>query len=256
MDLQLKGKVAVITGATLGIGRAMAELFAGEGVNVAVCGRNAERVGSTVEALEQQGVKAFGQPVDVADGAELKGFIDRTAAAFGGIDIFVSNASSLTHGADASAWKAVYDIDMMGAVHACEAVLPHLLSAAQQTGDASFLAISSTAATQAAQADAYGAIKAALVNYIKGLSREHAPHKVRFNAISPGTIHAKGGSWDRIREHQPELYDTMISLNPTGRMGTPEEIAAAAVFLSSPRSSFTTGANLVIDGSMGHRVNY
>ena len=79
---------------------------------------------------------------------------------------------------------------------------------------------------------------------------------MRFNTISPGTIYSEDGSWGQAKQHAPDLYNTMIGLNPTGRMGTPEEIAAMAVFLSSPLSGFTTGANIVIDGSMNHRVNF
>src|SRR6516164_5917007 len=116
MDLQLKGKVAVVTGATRGIGRAIAELFADEGANVAICARNPEQVAEAVKALEARGVKAFGQAVDIADGPALKGFVTAAAEALGGLDILVSNASALVQGNAEDAWKAMFDIDIMGAV--------------------------------------------------------------------------------------------------------------------------------------------
>ena len=255
MDLRLKGKTAVITGATRGIGRAMAEMFAAEGASVAICARDPQRIASTTKALESQGVTAFGMAVDAADGAGLKDFVDGAARVLGGIDIVVANASSLTHGSGEENWRAAFEIDMMSAVRLCEAAAPYL-EAAGARGDASFLAISSMAATQTASRDAYGAMKAGLIHFTKGAAREYAPKKVRFNAISPGTIYSEDGAWGQAKQHKPDLYNTMISLNPTGRMGTPEEIAAMAVFLSSPLSAFTTGANIVIDGCMGHRVNY
>jgi 3-oxoacyl-[acyl-carrier protein] reductase len=99
-------------------------------------------------------------------------------------------------------------------------------------------------------------MKAALTNLMKGFAREYAPKKVRFNTISPGTILDEEGSLAQIRAETPEYFNAMLALNPTGRMGTPDEIAGTAVFLSSPWSSFTTGANYIIDGSMFTRVNY
>ena len=120
MDLQLKGKTAVVTGATRGIGRAIAECFADEGANVAICARNADQVAETARALEAKGVKAFGQVVDIADGPALKAFITKAGETLGGIDILVSNASALVQGNAEDAWKAMFDIDMMGAVRTFE----------------------------------------------------------------------------------------------------------------------------------------
>lgn len=256
MDMQIAGKTAIITGGTLGIGRSIVEMFADEGVNVAFSARDAGRIADAVSALRAKGVNAFGRVVDAADAAATKCFVDDVAEEFGGVDIFVANASGLTHGSDITAWKLAFDIDVMGAVHAADTVFPYLLKAAKAKGDASFLTLSSTAATQAGQPDAYGAAKAALMNFTKGLSRAHTPAGVRSNTIVPGPVFAEGGSWDRIKQHAPEQYEMVASLCPMGRMGRPEEIAAAAVFLSSPLSAFTSGIALVIDGSMSYRVNY
>jgi 3-oxoacyl-[acyl-carrier protein] reductase len=99
-------------------------------------------------------------------------------------------------------------------------------------------------------------MKAALIHYAKGLARQHAAKKVRVNVVSPGTVLFEGGVWAGIRDNRSEFFQQMIARNPTGRMGVPEEIAAAAVFLASPRSSFTTGSNLVVDGGITSRVNF
>ncbi len=256
MDLRIKGKTVVITGGTRGIGRAIAELFAAEGANVAICARDSKRVAAAVQRLEAQGVRAFGAAVDVTDGAALQAFIHEAARKLDGIDMYIANASTLARGNDEAAWRQAFESDVMGALQAATAVNPYLEAAAAAKGDASFLAISSMAATEVGAPNAYSAMKAALTNLMKGFAREYAPKKVRFNTISPGTILDEEDSLAQIRAETPEYFNAMLALNPTGRMGTPDEIAGTAVFLSSPWSSFTTGANYIIDGSMFTRVNY
>jgi 3-oxoacyl-[acyl-carrier protein] reductase len=126
MDLQLKGKTAVVTGGSRGIGRSIAELFADEGANVAICARNADQVAEAVKALEAKGVKAFGAAVDIADGAALKAFVNQSAETLGGLDVLVSNASALVQGNGEDAWRAMLEIDILGAVRALDAARPHL----------------------------------------------------------------------------------------------------------------------------------
>src|SRR4051812_36393705 len=165
MDLQLKGKTAVVTGATRGIGRAMAEAFADEGANVAICARNPEQVAEAVKALEAKGVKAFGQALDIADSDVLKGFIEASAKALGGIDVLVSNASALVQGNAEDAWKAMFEIDMLGAIRSFDAAKPHLEAAAAKTGDAAFIITSSVSAAETDNPNSYGAMKAALIHF-------------------------------------------------------------------------------------------
>lgn len=256
MDLQLKGKTAVVTGATRGIGRAIAECFADEGANVAICARNPDQVAETVKALEAKGVRAFGQVVDIADGPALQAFIVKAGETLGGIDVLVSNASALVQGNGEDAWQAMFDIDVMGAVRTFEAAKPFLEKAAAEKGDAAFLITSSISAAETDNPNSYGAMKAAQIHYAKGVARENAPKKVRCNVVSPGTVFFEGGVWGNVKAGMPAFFDQMIKRNPTGRMATPEEIAAATVFLASPRSAFTTGINMVVDGAISRRANF
>jgi len=256
MDLGLKGKRAVVLGGTRGIGRAIADLLADEGCDVAICARNPEEVESAVEALGDKGVRAVGRKVDIGDGDALKTFVSEMGRILGGLDILVSNASALAIGDTEDGWRQMLEVDMLGAVRAFEAALPMLETAAESGGDAAAVFISSVSAAEASTGGPYGPMKAALIHYAKGLARQHAAKRIRVNVVSPGTILFEGGVWANIRDHQPEMFDRSLGRNPTGRMGLPEEIAAAAVFLASPRSSFTTGSNLVVDGAITSRVNF
>ena len=256
MDLQLKGKKAIVTGASRGIGRAIAETLAAEGCDVAICARGQAGVDEVVGALTAKGVTAFGAAVDIADGAALKAWITASAERLGGLDVLVSNASALTRGAGEDDWKAMYDVDLMGAVRALEAARPFLEKAGAETGDAAFIITSSVSAAEASAPGAYGAIKAALIHFAKGVAREAAPRHLRCNVVSPGTVFFEGGVWGNAKAHAPDFFKVMIARNPTGRMGTPEEIAAATVFLASPLSAFTTGINMVVDGGITQRANF
>ena len=256
MDLGLKGRKAIVTGGTRGIGCAIAETLAAEGVDVAICARNQDQVDEAVAALSKLGVKATGGVADIADGAGLKKWIADTAKAMGGLDILVANASALANGNDEKSWRACFEIDVLGAVNAFEAALPFLTEAAKKSGDASATFISSISAAENDNANAYGAQKAAQIHLAKGLAREHAPAHVRINTVSPGTVYFKGGVWNMIEDHMPDMFKQAMSRNPTGRMATPQDIANATVFLASPASSFTTGTNLVVDGAISRRVNF
>lgn len=256
MDLQLKGKRAIVTGASRGIGRSIAEALAAEGADVAVCARGQAGVDETVLALRAAGVKAFGAAVDIADGPALKDWVKQSAERLGGLDILVSNASALTRAASEDDWKRMFDVDLMGAVRSLEAARPFLEAAGAERGDAAFIITSSVSAAETSAPSAYGAVKAALIHFAKGVAREGAPRRLRCNVVSPGTVYFKGGVWGNAEERAPDFFKAMIARNPTGRMATPGEIAAAAVFLASPVSAFTTGVNLVVDGAISQRANF
>ena len=256
MDLGLKGKKVVVTGGSRGIGRSIADLFAEEGADVAICARNADQVAAAVGALKAKGVNAWGQATDIADGPALKAFVARAGETLGGIDVMVSNASALVQGTGEAEWQAMFEIDVLGAVRTFEAAKPFLEKAGEKNGDAAFLITASVSAAEASNASSYGAMKAALIHYAKGLARENAAKHIRANVISPGTVFFEGGVWGNVKAGMPQFFDQMIKRNPTGRMATPEEVAAATVFLASPRSAFTTGINMLVDGAISTRVNY
>lgn len=256
MDLGLKGKRAIVTGGTRGIGRAIADTLAAEGADVAICARKADEVGAAVAALSARGVKAFGAVVDIADAAALKAWVDGATGQLGGLDVLVCNASALVQGNSEDAWTKMFAIDVMGVQRAIGAAMPHLEAAAGSSGDAAVVIISSVSAAETATANAYGALKASQIHFAKGLAKEKAKLHVRVNVVSPGTVYFKGGVWHQVEQGMPELFKTTLARNPTGRMATPQEVANAAVFLASPVSAFTTGINFVVDGAITGRVNF
>lgn len=248
MDLGLKGLNAIVTGGTKGIGRRAADIFAEEGANVSICARNAEEVSSAVASLSKKGIKSFGLAIDVGDKATLEGWVDDCAKKMGGIDIVVANVSALAAAEDSeNSWKAQFDIDMMHTVRTVNAALPHL----EKSKWPSIVIVSSVSGREIDfTSPAYGAVKAALIHYAHGLAHKLAPKKIRVNSVSPGNVYFKGGIWEYVEVNMPELFKNALSLNPTGRMATPEEIGKGIVFLASPASSFTAGTNLVIDGAL------
>jgi 3-oxoacyl-[acyl-carrier protein] reductase len=253
MDLGLAGLKAAVTGGTKGIGRAVADHFAREGADVAICARNASEVTDAVAALRATGVKATGRALDVADGPALTQWIQDSAGELGGLDIVVANVSALAIGQDDASWKAEFDTDMMGTVRAVNAAMPFL----EKSSAAAIVVIASVSGREVDfAAGPYGVFKAALIHYAKGLSYQLAGKGIRVNALSPGNTYFPGGVWEKIEHGNPELFKQAMSLNPTGRMGRPEEMARAVVFLASPAASFITGTNLVVDGALTRGVQF
>jgi NAD(P)-dependent dehydrogenase (short-subunit alcohol dehydrogenase family) len=251
MDLGLKGKKVAVTGGSKGIGRAIAEGFAAEGASVSICARNAAEVEATVASLKAKGVKAFGQALDVADGPALTAWVAASADALGGLDALVCNVSALAVGDSAESWQKSFSVDMMHTVNAVQVAVPFL----EKSSSGSIVLISSVSGFEVDfAAGSYGAIKAALIHYAKGLSRQLVGKGIRVNCVSPGNTYFDGGLWQWIEQNNPKLYADSLALNPTGRMAKPEEIARGVVFLASPASSFTTGTNLVIDGALTRGV--
>lgn len=253
MDLGLKGMKALVTGGTKGIGRAVADLFSAEGADVAICARNAVEVAEAVAQLSAKGVRATGRALDVADGPALTAWVADAAAELGGLDIVVSNVSALAIGQDEASWQAEFNTDMMGTVRTVNAAMPFL----EKSSAASIVVISSVSGREVDfAAGPYGVFKAALIHYAKGLSFQLAAKNIRVNTLSPGNTYFPGGVWEKIEHGNPELYQTALALNPTGRMGKPEEMARGVVFLASPAASFITGTNLVVDGALTRGVQF
>jgi 3-oxoacyl-[acyl-carrier protein] reductase len=252
MDLHLKGKRALVTGGTKGIGRAIAFGLAAEGADVAICARDLKAVAATVTELKMTGVNAFGAALDVSDTSALESFVRTSAAELGGLDILVCNASALADGAGEEAFRQAFETDLMHTRNACEAALPFLAT----SGTGSIVAISSISGSEdyGYGSSAYGTMKAALFFYMKSLARHVAGRGIRANIVSPGTTFFEDGFWDRVKREDPEGFARSLKDNPMGRMARPEEIADAVVFLSSGRASFVSGANLVVDGTLTMRI--
>lgn len=255
MDLGIKDKTILVTGGSKGIGRAICRAFLAEGARVGFCARNSDQIAATEAELGSLGT-ITGTSLDVSDSTAVADWVAAMTSKYGGVDGVVANASALSIGVAMENWKSGYDIDLMGTQNLVNAATFALIEAAQRHGDASFTMITSTAAAEAPFANAYGAIKAAMIHLTKGLARQHAAQGVRFNSVSPGTVYSDGGTWGQIEKAMPDLFKQTLARNPTGRMATPEDVASAVVFLSCPRSSFTTGINMLIDGALTQRVNY
>ena len=252
MDLGLKGKKALVTGATRGIGRAIAETLAGEGVDLAIYSRTQDAVDATKRDLEARGVRVHGQVADVGDGDALRGFISASVEALGGLDILVSNPSG-GNGVDETAWRANFEVDVLGAVRSVEAAQEAL----EASDAASVMFIGTTAAVETFMGPtSYNAMKAALVTHANGLSQSLGPKGIRVNTVSPGPIFIEGGSWDRIKQGRPAMYEAALADHPGGKMGEAQDVANAVVFLSSPAAKHITGVHLIVDGGYTKRVNF
>lgn len=253
MDLGLKGLNAVISGGSKGIGRAIAETLAGEGTNVSICARSAAEIEEATAALRKKGVKALGRALDVGDADALAEWIKIAATELAGIDIVVANVSALAIGNDEQSWRKEFEIDLLHTVRMVNAALPHL----EHSKHPAIVVISSVSGREIDfAAGPYGTFKAALIHYTKGLSYQLAGKGIRANTVSPGNTYFPGGVWNQIEHGNPKLFQDALALNPTGRMGTPQEMANAVAFLASPAASFVTGANLVVDGALTRGVQF
>lgn len=252
MDLKISGKTAMVTGGTRGIGRAIVEAFLAEDANVAFCARNASEVAEVEESLASKG-RAIGTVLDVQDSTSLSEWVEATATEFGGIDMVVNSVSALAIPDTEENWYESFNVDMMGTVNLSKLVIPYL----EKSDLASLISISSVSGREADFASGpYGTMKTAIIGYMAGLALSLADKGVRVNTVSPGNTYHEDGVWPGIESSDPELFAQAMSLNPTGRMGTPEETAASVVFLSSPLSSRTTGANLLIDGALTRGIQF
>ena len=250
MDLQLTGTRVLVTGGSRGIGRAIVSAFLDEGATVAFCARNPDEVRETQESLSARG-RVVGSVVDVADGDALAAWVETCAGDLGGIDVVVANVSALAIPDTEESWQASLNVDLMHTVRMVRAALPHL----ERSDNASVIAISSVSGRESDFASGpYGTVKTAIIGYVHGLAMQLAEKGIRANTVSPGNTYFEGGVWSSIETGNPELFRAAVELNPTGQMGTPEQVAAPVVFLASTAASRISGTNLVVDGALTRGV--
>jgi 3-oxoacyl-[acyl-carrier protein] reductase len=252
MDLGLSGKVAMITGASRGLGRAMAAALGAEGVKLSLCARGGAALEAAAAELKAAGYQAIAQAADVNEAAAMEAWVTATVKAFGGVDILVNNAGGAKVGAlnqlDDDAWREAFDLNFFSAVR-----LARLCSAEmEKRGGGSIINISSIYGREAGGPISYNSSKAAMISLTKGLARELAKKAVRVNSIAPGSIIYPGGTWEGLFKQNPAFEKDFIGHElPVGRLGRPDEVAYAVVMLASPRASWITGTTIPVDGAQG-----
>lgn len=256
MKLELADTRALVTGGSRGIGRAVVRLLAQEGSSVEFCAQNEIRIKQTEADLAAAGHAVKGTAADLADKNAVVAWAHDAIDRLGGLDILVTNASAMATGTGDDAWEHNFRIEIASLRELVTVGRPHLRESVKRRGDAAVVAIGSTAAFRADKADAYGAVKAALIHTVKGLSRMLVKDGVRTNMVSPGPIYSEDGIWGKVRADDPEAFAKKLAQMPLGRMGAPEEVANAVVFLCSPRARYIVGSNVIIDGGRSHRPMY
>jgi 3-oxoacyl-[acyl-carrier protein] reductase len=257
MDLQLKGRKAIVTGASKGIGFCIAQTLADEGVDVAICARTAVDVDKAVAALRSKGVTAVGDAVDVTDADAYVAWLDSAAQRLGGLDIFVHNVTASPSTPGLPGWELGYRTDILAAVRGVETVTRYL----RKSPGAAIVFIASISGVMskvlpAPGAYAYGACKAALISYGAQISKDLAKEGIRVNMVSPGPIYFAGGPWDRIKGRAPQMFAAAQESCVIGHLGAPQDVANAVAFLASPLSGFTVGQNLHVDGGFMQHVAF
>ncbi|WP_421569539.1 SDR family NAD(P)-dependent oxidoreductase [Stenotrophomonas sp. PD6] len=243
--LDFSGRRVLVAGGSKGIGRAMALAFAAAGARVSVCARGEAGLAALGDDAAAQGLSLHTCVADLSHLDDIDQWLTQAADALGGIDVLINNATGYGMTDDEAGWEASLGVDLMSAVRASRLALPWL----KQSEDACILNLASIAAQQPRPGAApYGAAKAALMHYTTSQALALAPHRIRVNAIAPGSIEFEDGLWARRREQDPALYHGTLAKIPFGRFGHPQEIADAALFLCSPLARWITGHTLNVDG--------
>jgi NAD(P)-dependent dehydrogenase (short-subunit alcohol dehydrogenase family) len=250
--MRLKDKVAVITGGASGIGRATAELFAREGARVAVADYSKGAGQDTVKAIKEAGGDAIFTPVDVSDSSQVTRMVEVAIQAYGHIDILFNGAGILYYGTvletDEQSWNRVLSINLTGTYLCCRAVLPHMI---RQRGGSIINVASTVGAHDAcANAVAYVTSKGGVTLFTRAIAIDHAKQGIRVNALVPGATDTP-----MIRNAiTPEALKALAASHPIGRLGRPEELAKAVLFLASDDASFVTGTAMYVDGGQTAKI--
>lgn len=253
MNLGLKDKVVIVTGASRGIGRAIAHGFAEEGARLSICSRTPDTLQKVTEELTARGAQVFAKPTDVTDSTQVHTFMTETLEKYGRIDVVVNNVggSRWTPLAEISdtEWHDILDLNLVSAARMNQLAIPIM----QKQGGGVILMITSIYGREGGGHITYNAAKAAEISMAKSLAKELAPHNIRVNSIAPGSILFPGGGWARRIKADPDAMAAFVKSDmPLGRFGKPEEIANVVVFLASERASLVTGACVNVDGCQSH----
>lgn len=245
---RLQDRVAIITGGVSGIGKATAELFAREGARVVVGDLNDERGAETVDVIRRAGGEGLYVHADVSVAADARDAVARTLDRFGRVDVLVNNAG-LSIGdsvldTDEAAWDRNFAVVLKGAYHFTRATLP----AMRERRRGSIVNIASVNGLLGLGEDAYSAAKAGLINFTQNLAVRYGAEGIRANVICPGTVRTP--IWRETLAKRPDVFERLAAWYPLGRVGEPEDIARAALFLASDDAAWITGAVLPVDGGL------
>jgi len=257
MDLGLKGKVAIVSGASRGIGLAIAHGLAKEGCRLLVCARGQEGLDKAIASLDAHGTEIHGLALDVTDPESGNRLADEAMQRFGGIDILVANAGGNRRGQFEDTtdqdWEDILELNLKSHLRTARAVIP----AMKESEAGSIVFISSIFGREAGGAglSIYNTTKSALISAAKIMAIELGAHGIRVNSVAPGSIRFEGGSWDRRCKDDPEGMKQFIADNiPMGRFGSAEEVADVVTFLSSKRASWVSGSCITVDGVQSHSL--
>jgi NAD(P)-dependent dehydrogenase (short-subunit alcohol dehydrogenase family) len=246
--IHLDGKVAIVTGASRGIGEAIARSFAAHGAKVVITARKLESVESVAASIRAEGGEALALAAHAGKADQVQALVDQTVAQFGKVDVLVNNAATNPHfgpmlTVDAGAWKKTFEVNLEGYFEAARAVANHLLA---RNAKGSIVNVASMVALAGAPLQGvYAMTKAAVVSMTKTLATELGPSGIRVNAIAPGLVETR---FAQALITNDDIVKRVVDRTPLGRYAEPSEIAPAALFLASDAASFVTGHTLVVDG--------